>query len=255
MRKRTAIRTRGSQRQRGAGERGLFLDSGKEIQRLEYNFILPPKFKPALSTSITGESVTLADYPQPGEYEMQITSNLNWVISSNADWLSFGPATGSGNGSVKCSYIKNETGSDLRATVNIKGYYKEVEMASLEYEFILLPVDPFIPELLTPGLPRHMILPLNPQPGDFDFNIVSNLEWEIEHNPLNALWLGFSEDSGSGNATVKCMFSKNEAGRNLETTVYFIGYQSLPGGERRERVRLDYKFTLPTFVGKLDTDL
>ena len=232
---------------------------GAEASRIEYEFILPPKDKlvPTLSTNLEGETIKLSDL-QPGAFDIKVTSNINWEIETDAQWLSFDPEAGAGPWTTTCSFSENETGNEQRATVYFVGYYRDKEVKRLEYTFVIPPKDTFEPILATDLSGSTVTLPIE-QPGGFPIEITSNMEWYFEYT---ASWIGFVYDRGTGDDTVNCTFLKNTTGTDQTTKVYLIGLQSVEGegGEtiKRERARLEYLFVLPAqpvFEGTLETDI
>jgi all-beta uncharacterized protein/beta-propeller repeat-containing protein len=47
--------------------------------------------------------------------------DCSWTASSNLDWVTVSPASGSGNGSVKITVTPNTTGAERQGTINIAG--------------------------------------------------------------------------------------------------------------------------------------
>ena len=233
-------------------------NEGVEAARLEYEFILPPKDKlvPTLSTDLEDETVTLSDL-QPGRFNIKVTSNIDWKIETEAEWLTFSPDTGAGPWTTECMFGTNDSGSAKEANVYFVGYYRDTEVKRLEYKFILPPADTFEPVLSTDLENTTITLPVE-QPGSFPINITSNMEWYFDHS---SSWIGFVYDRGTGDAVVNCTFSKNTTGKDQRATVHLIGLQAIEvNGEtvKRERARLTYEFILPpqpVFAGVLETDL
>ena len=229
-----------------------------EAARVEYEFILPPKDKlvPALSTDLEGETITLSDL-QPGRFNIRVTSNIDWKIEKEAEWLTFSPDAGAGPWTTECMFGTNDTAIAKEATVYFVGYYRDKEVKRLEYKFILPPADTFQPILSTDLGSSPITLPTE-QPGSFPIQITSNMEWYFENT---APWLGFVYDRGTGDVAVNCTFSENKTGKDQKTTVYLIGLQVMEvNGEtvKRERARLTYEFILPplpAFEGVLETDI
>lgn len=62
-------------------------------------------------------SLTLA--PEASSESIAITSNQAWTISSDASWIAFDPATGTGNGNVTISVSKNDTFDTRTADIKI----------------------------------------------------------------------------------------------------------------------------------------
>lgn len=55
----------------------------------------------------------------PGSINFDITSNINWSISNDANWLTFDKTTGTNSEKIKAIVTENNTGSERTATITI----------------------------------------------------------------------------------------------------------------------------------------
>lgn len=238
---------------------GYYRDT--EVKRLEYKFILPPKdtFDPILSTDLGSSSVTLP-IEQPGNFPINITSNMEWYFENTVSWLGFTYDRGIGDGTVNCTFSKNTTGKDQKTTVyliglqsvEINGETVKRERARLTYEFILPPQPVFEGVLetdLEPEDDEGTITLSDDQPGEFTIKISSNLNWTISNGAPQ--WLSFSQVSGTENADVTCRFLENYYSQNQSTIVRIKGTHA----ELAEPIELEYKFVLPPIKAVLKTDI
>ncbi len=71
-------------------------------------------------TVLTLSQSTWAPIAAGGTLAVDVTSNQTWTVTSNQPWLTFTPATGTGNGSVTLT-AANNTGAARTATLTVMG--------------------------------------------------------------------------------------------------------------------------------------
>ncbi|MBV6513941.1 MAG: hypothetical protein FMNOHCHN_03524 [Ignavibacteriaceae bacterium] len=71
---------------------------------------------PTISVSPSSKSVS----SQSGTFSVSVSSNVPWTVSSNQNWLSASPTSGSNNGSVNVSYTSNTSPSLRSGTVTVR---------------------------------------------------------------------------------------------------------------------------------------
>lgn len=73
----------------------------------------------------TPENLTLSSIPSFSENEetkqIYITSNLNWVVNNNADWITVDPSSGSNNSTINISVSTNPNPTIRTQALNISG--------------------------------------------------------------------------------------------------------------------------------------
>ena len=70
-----------------------------------------------LTISPTSKSVA----PNAGNATFDVSSNVSWTVSDNANWVTFSPASGNGNGQVQVSFTANTSPSARTATITVSG--------------------------------------------------------------------------------------------------------------------------------------
>ncbi|MEZ4951715.1 MAG: BACON domain-containing carbohydrate-binding protein, partial [Saprospiraceae bacterium] len=134
--------------------------------------------------------------PSAGSVEVNISSNINWSVSTTSLWLSLDPATsGSMDGILTINYAEN-TGLDPR-TDRVRLY--GIGVPDIYIEINQDANAPFLvadPDMLT----------LSSAMGSTPFNISSNVDFSITDN---VAWLTTDRFSGSGNVTVNANYSDN----------------------------------------------
>jgi hypothetical protein len=58
---------------------------------------------------------------ESGSTTFDITSNINWAVSDDADWLSFSPASGNNDAILTATYTENTTTNSRIATITLSG--------------------------------------------------------------------------------------------------------------------------------------
>lgn len=93
-----------------------------------YSVTITDAFDNSLSLNIEIEIVHLAVSPtnhdvdpESGSTTFNITSNINWSISDDADWLIINPTNGTNNAILTATYNENTTTSSRMATITISG--------------------------------------------------------------------------------------------------------------------------------------
>ena len=65
---------------------------------------------------------SISSFSAAGEtHNFNITSNLDWVINNNADWISINPSSGSNNANVNVTVSENPTPNMRTQAINISG--------------------------------------------------------------------------------------------------------------------------------------
>jgi hypothetical protein len=127
-----------------------------------------------------------------GVFIVSLTSNVNWTISSNANWLSTNVTSGSNNGSITTSYTGN-TGVARTGVLTISGGGITKTVTVNQVETASLVVSPTLQSAPNTA-------------GNFLITITTNLNWTVSSN---AVWLTLSATSGSNNGSVTASYTVN----------------------------------------------
>jgi hypothetical protein len=143
-----------------------------------------------------------------GSTIFNVTSNTNWNISDDADWLIVSPTSGSNNESLSVSFIENTTTSQRIGTITISAggivWAVTVTQAAAPFSLFVSPSDRFVSYLA----------------DSTTFTVTSNTNWTLSDN---AEWLTVSPASGSGNGTLKAKFEENKGTNHRVATIIMIG--------------------------------
>jgi len=163
------------------------------------NFLIPFVFLLSLSLIISScnekdephffelDKTTLSFEIEGGSQNIAISSNGNWTVSNNADWLIVSPQSDNGNGTVIVTASENETFEARETTLTFSSETKTVtvEIAQRAKEFYL-------------ELDKTTLL-FEAEGGTQNISVSSNENWTISND---ASWITVSPQSGNGNATV-----------------------------------------------------
>lgn len=126
--------------------------------------------------------------------EFTISSNCNWTLSKDVDWLTVSPMSGSNTRNVTISATKNPDRQNRTAVISIQGGSLPVRMVT-------------VTQLKATG-----VMSVNKESIQFDkkggtqtFIISSNVSWSISCPE----WCSLSVSSGSGNATISVSVNEN----------------------------------------------
>jgi subtilisin family serine protease len=145
-----------------------------------------------------------------------VTSNINWTVSSNQAWLSVNPLTGTGSGTVIITAEANPTVSERIAiiTVSAIGLASKTVTVTQSAGAATLSVSPSTLDIeATDG-------------STATFTISSNADWAVL---TNQLWLMANPTSGNGNGMVTLTATanpNNDAFRSAIITVSISGVSS-----------------------------
>ena len=141
--------------------------------------------------SLTVTPTTSAPTPAAGSFAIDLTSNIPWTVSSNAEWLTVTPTSGSNNGTLTASYTANTDAARTGIlTFSGGGLTRTVTVTQVAPTLSVTPTT----QARTSAL------------GSFTTTLSSNVAWTVSSN---AAWLTTTVSSGSNNATVTANYTAN----------------------------------------------
>ena len=146
-----------------------------------------------------------------GQTRFIITSDINWTVSDDANWLTVIPTSGFGNDTLIATFQKNDGSQPRNAIIEVtgSGITRTVTVTQLKKN---------ASKILT-------IQPLNIIVGDTagntTFAVTSNLTWMVSDD---AEWLTVTPEFGINNMTITATYEENT------TTVQRIGTITVTGG-------------------------
>ncbi len=164
-----------------------------------------------LTVSPSDQSVTNGS----GNTSFTITSNTNWTVSDDADWLTVSPLSGTDNGTLTATYTENTTTSQRVGTITVTGggitRTVTVTQSAVPFTLTVSPSD----QSVTNGS------------GNTSFTITSNTNWTVSDD---ADWLTVSPLSGTDNGTLTATYTENT------TTSQRVGTITVTGGGITRRI-------------------
>ncbi|MBN1182533.1 MAG: hypothetical protein JXB49_09625, partial [Bacteroidales bacterium] len=131
-----------------------------------------------------------------GSTTFSITSNTNWTVTDDADWLTISPSNGNGNSLLTANYTANTTSSSRVGTITVTG-------------------TGISPQTFTVTQHHNLVLwastttiDVGPESGSTTFSITSNANWSITDD---ADWLTISPSNGNGDGTITATFEGNSS--------------------------------------------
>jgi hypothetical protein len=129
-----------------------------------------------------------------GSTTFSISSNTNWTISDDSDWLTASQASGSGNGTITATYSANTLTTTRVGIITISG----------------TGINPHSVSVTQIGINTLSVTPsnryVNSEEGSTSFTIDSNTNWSVSDD---ANWLTVSPTSGNGNSTLIVSYTPN----------------------------------------------
>jgi hypothetical protein len=167
----------------GSARTGTLTFSGGGINRT----VTVTQAAPTLTVSPTTSSRTAAE----GSFAITLTSNINWTVASNADWLTTSLTSGTGNTSVTVNYAGN-TGTARAGVLTFTGS-GITRTVTVTQAAPTLTVTPTTQSRTTAA-------------GSFTTTLTSNVAWTVSSN---VSWLTTTTSSGTGNASVIANYTAN----------------------------------------------
>jgi hypothetical protein len=141
--------------------------------------------------SLTVTPTTSAPTPAAGSFAITLTSNIPWTVSSNAEWLTVTPTSGSNNGTLTASYTANTDAARTGILIfSGGGLTRTVTVTQVAPTLSVTPTT----QARTSAL------------GSFTTTLTSNVAWTVSSN---AAWLTTTVSSGSNDATVTANYTAN----------------------------------------------
>ena len=159
---------------------------------------------PGLTVSPTSLSFTSSS----GQQTFTITSNVNWTLSSNADWLTVSQTSGSGDCTTTVNVTANPLATTRTATIKILGTGVTERTINVSQTGVAptLSVSP-------------AILNFESSSEQKTFTINSNATWYVNTRNSNDTWLAFSPSTGSNDGTITVTASTNTRVNSRTATI------------------------------------
>ena len=143
-----------------------------------------------------------------GNTTFTITSNRNWTVEDNADWITVTPTSGSNDGTLTVTYLENTNTTQRVGTITVTGggITRTVTVTQESTPSLTItPLDQFV------GYTE----------GNTTFTITSNRSWTVEDD---ADWITVTPTSGSNDGTLTVTYLENT------NTIQRVGTITVTGG-------------------------
>jgi ligand-binding sensor domain-containing protein len=164
--------------------------------------------------SAEGPTVNLYIFPnnhevsfEAGDTTFSVSSNIDWTVTDDADWLIVSPTNGSGNGAIIASYTANTLATSRVATITISGSGKSDSVIVTQEGVKTLYV---IPDTFN----------VSYEAGDTTFSVSSNIDWTVT---ADADWLILNPTNGSGNVAIIASYTANTLATSRVATITISG--------------------------------
>jgi hypothetical protein len=128
-----------------------------------------------------------------GSTKISITSNRDWIVEDDAEWLTLTPTSGSNDTTLVVLYSENNNWVQRMGTVTINGGGFTRKVTITQASAPLLEVSP-------------IDLSVGNAEGSTEFTITSNKDWVVEKD---AEWISISPISGSNDGTLRLTYTQN----------------------------------------------
>ncbi len=146
-----------------------------------------------------------------GSVSVNLTANVDWTVTKDAaaTWLSFTPATGTGNSTLTMTYPANTATTSRSATVTVQA--NDYPAVSGTY---VLTQAAFAPSVV--------VAPVSSTPSDaagsVSVNVTANVSWTASKDAA-ATWVSFSPSSATANGTMTINYTANTAATSRSATI------------------------------------
>lgn len=156
------------------------------------------------SLSVSINSLSFGEYG--GTNNISVTSNTTWTITGGAEWLSFSPATGSGNSNIVLAVNPNTTELRREAVLTVTGSGNSVQTIAVSQ------VEKTVTLTIQPEIINATAIA-----DDYTFQIQGNATWNITVS--DNTWLGLSATNGEGESIITVSLNDNNSLTNRENRI------------------------------------
>ena len=168
------------------------------------------------ATLALSPSATMSFNPESSSESLQITSNVEWTASSNANWCTLNATSGTGDKTITVSATENRTGSQRTAVITVKTAFHEKTITVKQANATLSVSKETI--AFGGGQASAVVA------------ITTNTNWTVTCNPSS--WLSVTPNVGNGNASITIRANANSSSSSREGTV------TVTAGELSKTIRI-----------------
>jgi len=154
---------------------------------------------------VSEKSLTLSSGGETKSFTVE--SNIKWTVSKSvSDWLTISPTAGQNNGTVTVKAVANPFYYERMATVGVTGENNKIERIEVKQLREELDLD------ISEGTGSNNHFYFEYQGGQHTFHIKvpkPPINWTIEKNSSAASWITISPTSGTNDAIITVVASRN----------------------------------------------
>ena len=165
----------------------------------------------------TNENVLFLDRwewytPAPAlSLDVGVVSNGEWILSSDSDWITLSPGSGTDNDNFTVSVTQNNTGAERIGTVTVTGGGIERTLIVRQAAAVLI---------ISPEETWNVPPELTPDAASRDISVTSDVDWIVN---TSATWIAVSPESGTGDGDFTISVNPNHTGVARTATVTVTG--------------------------------
>jgi hypothetical protein len=145
-----------------------------------------------LTVSPTSKTVS----SNSGNFQVTVSSNVNWAVSESCYWISCSPTSGSNNGTFTVSYQSNSSPNSRTCIITVSGGGESATVTVTQQgQSSYLTVSPTSKTV-------------NSNSGNFQVTVSSNVNWAVSES---CYWISCSPTSGSNNGTFTVSYQSNSS--------------------------------------------
>ena len=166
-----------------------------------------------------------------GPQIVNVSSDGEWFVSNEADWLTVRPEQGQGDRELRFDIHPNLYIGERDAVVTIKSEYHTVQVKVKQESGTLVPIALLDPDTLS--------LPY--EGGSTSFTVTSNMDWELRST---VDWITMRPLQGSGDGVVEITYTQNTMEHVRRGSI-----ELLVNGEKKDEIlviqdRIEYVFSV-----------
>ncbi|MRS05842.1 hypothetical protein EG832_21885, partial [bacterium] len=132
-----------------------------------------------------------AGFQKGSDSTINISSNTDWTVTDNVDWITLGPESGSGNETLTVSYSANMLATTRSGTITISG-------TGVSSQTVTITQDGMKTLTVSPSDFTNMS-------GWGTITVMSNTSWTVSYDE----WIQVTPTSGEGNMTLMAYIPEN----------------------------------------------
>jgi hypothetical protein len=161
---------------------------------------------------------------------LAVVSNLDWIVTTDARWITLNTTSGSNNGNISFDVQENEQTIERRATITISSTTESIFAECIAIQAASAVSEPYI--IITPTTQN---IPLSG--GSFTISVSSNTDWNvtaITESQMSRPWISVDKLNGSGDDEVVVTIGAVGASEEIASRSGYISFYNNTQGLKTE---------------------